>query len=567
MTTYDDLVQAAAALADPATSSRDLMSIAQAYPSLWVDVARHPNAYPDLLSWLSSVGDDSVREAIAARVPSTDAPADVSPPPPPPVDEQSVEASPVGAEIEENTEPEGDLEPVSLETDNPAESEATTSNAEGSIAPDTEDSNTPDAEGSITLDVEEGSIDFQTPESSEGSSTLVGTASSIPENPTHAAEPSSHKPSWASTPKGKKILIGSGAGLLTVILAVVLIITLVVIPRQRAEEAAAAEQVRLEQEHQAAVDAFTKASDDCTQANESLATAISHAQQTATLDPSTLNDPALIYALNQAIATAQAVKNCVPLTMADDTATILKQTTDMTTEISSVTTASSSLTDADQSASRSYQTKANQEAAAKAAEDAKQKAEQEAASQAVQKGDFTITDKDGYTYRFAFDHAVVTTSIDTTQGKPGNVLLLADMNQTKLTITNITSGKTAPGIRSIRFTPIYLDNPCAISDIAGGCQQRQIGAKEYWTVSDWYIGWSHWDWSLSEYAFDVNGSWTNDWSGVDPDSIEVPQGVSKELANALSSPAAFIVYDPTEFYQCASDQDSLCFLGGSESLK
>lgn len=64
---FTDIAAAQAALANPATSAQDLMSIAQTYPSLWVNVARHPNAYSDLLTWLDQVGGDDVRQAIADR--------------------------------------------------------------------------------------------------------------------------------------------------------------------------------------------------------------------------------------------------------------------------------------------------------------------------------------------------------------------------------------------------------------------------------------------------------------------------------------------------------------------
>ena len=489
MTTYDDLTQAAAALADPTTTPHDLMSIAKAYPTLWVDVAKHPNAYPDLLSWLKSVGDDTVREAIAAR----DASPGIPTPQTPPADEHPLDESPVGTDTE---------------SDSPSAS---------------------------------------------------------PDNPTPDVETSpKKKPSWVSISKGKKILIGSGAGLLAVILAVVLIVTLVVIPHQRAEEAAAAEQARLEQEHQAAVDAFTKAVDSCTQANKSLTDSIAHAQQTATTDPSTLDDPSLIDSLNQAITTAQSVKTCVPPTMADDTATIQEQTTQLTTYTATVTTSVSTLTTADQSVTTSVQTKKDKDAAAKAAEEAAEAAK----AQAVQKGDFTITDRDGYTYRFVFD-ATVDTSIDTTQGKPGTVLVAYDMgDQTKVTITNTTSGKSAPFVSNIRMEPIYSNNPCEIIDIYQGCGHEQIGGTEYWTVSRLYLTWDNI--ALTQGPFDVNGSWTSDWRG-NPPSTEVPQGVSQELSDALSSPAAFIVYEYQGWgdltYICANDTDSICVLGGSDSLK
>lgn len=301
MTVYSDLSQASAAVADPATAPGDLMAIAQAFPSLWAGIAKHPNAYSGLLFWLHENGDDAVRDAIAAREPSPDFP----PPPPPPPQDGNEEAS---------------------EESSPAEAEAHE-----------------DPESAIPADTD---------------------TSPVPKNPTPQA--TSPKLSWMSTPKGKKILIGSGAALLAIILSVVLIITLVVIPHKHAEEAAAAEQARLEQEHQTAVDAFTKASDACVQANQSLSEAISHAQQTAKTDPETLDDPTLIDDLNQAIAAAQALQLCKPPTMADDTATIQQQTADIDTTTKNLSDAASKLTAADQSVPASVQAKQEQEAAAKA---------------------------------------------------------------------------------------------------------------------------------------------------------------------------------------------------------
>ena len=64
---YVNIAAAQAALSNPATSASDLMSIAQTFPSLWAAVARHPNAYPDLLTWLDQVGGDDVHQAIDSR--------------------------------------------------------------------------------------------------------------------------------------------------------------------------------------------------------------------------------------------------------------------------------------------------------------------------------------------------------------------------------------------------------------------------------------------------------------------------------------------------------------------
>ena len=64
---FSDIATAQVAVTDPTTSAQDLMSIAQTFPSLWTEIARHPNAYPDLLTWLDQVGGDDVHQAVADR--------------------------------------------------------------------------------------------------------------------------------------------------------------------------------------------------------------------------------------------------------------------------------------------------------------------------------------------------------------------------------------------------------------------------------------------------------------------------------------------------------------------
>ena len=58
---------ALAALLDPTTSPEDLSAIVAAQPGLWLLVAQHPNAYPDLLQYLSQYGDETVKLAVAER--------------------------------------------------------------------------------------------------------------------------------------------------------------------------------------------------------------------------------------------------------------------------------------------------------------------------------------------------------------------------------------------------------------------------------------------------------------------------------------------------------------------
>lgn len=124
MTTFGDIAAAQAALVNPATTAQDLMSIAQTYPSLWADVARHPNAYPDLLVWLGQVGGADVQQAIADReVVSALPPV----PPPPPVAEPPAptpEPSPGVQSV--------DMRPVTAQAVPAASSPAATANADDS---------------------------------------------------------------------------------------------------------------------------------------------------------------------------------------------------------------------------------------------------------------------------------------------------------------------------------------------------------------------------------------------------------------------------------------------------
>jgi len=63
----DEVTAAWTRLADPALAPAELAGIAAAYPQLWVNVAWHPQAYPDLLDWLAQLGGDDVRTAVQQR--------------------------------------------------------------------------------------------------------------------------------------------------------------------------------------------------------------------------------------------------------------------------------------------------------------------------------------------------------------------------------------------------------------------------------------------------------------------------------------------------------------------
>lgn len=62
-----DITAARAELDDPDTAAARLMSIAQEHPSLGYQIAAHPNAYPELIEWLSLYGAAAAQQAEAAR--------------------------------------------------------------------------------------------------------------------------------------------------------------------------------------------------------------------------------------------------------------------------------------------------------------------------------------------------------------------------------------------------------------------------------------------------------------------------------------------------------------------
>ena len=67
MTEYSDRRAAGDALGDPTLPAAALMEIARDHANLRVDVAGHPNVYPELLVWLDRVGNQAVRDAVAER--------------------------------------------------------------------------------------------------------------------------------------------------------------------------------------------------------------------------------------------------------------------------------------------------------------------------------------------------------------------------------------------------------------------------------------------------------------------------------------------------------------------
>jgi hypothetical protein len=69
------------------------------------------------------------------------------------------------------------------------------------------------------------------------------------------------------------------------------------------------------------------------------------------------------------------------------------------------------------------------------------------------KGQFNVTDKDGYSYNISYNLSPSIT-VDATEGKPGQVALYMDLSNCSVVVKNTTSGKKAPGI-VLDCAPLY----------------------------------------------------------------------------------------------------------------
>jgi predicted small lipoprotein YifL len=74
--------------------------------------------------------------------------------------------------------------------------------------------------------------------------------------------------------------------------------------------------------------------------------------------------------------------------------------------------------------------------------------EQTTPSAETVRGEFDFTTKEGYSYHVSYD-IMQPFSIDTTEGKPGEVGLRVDFKESIVKVKNTTPGKKAPGVYHI----------------------------------------------------------------------------------------------------------------------
>jgi hypothetical protein len=177
---------------------------------------------------------------------------------------------------------------------------------------------------------------------------------------------------------------------------------------------------------------------------------------------------------------------------------------------------------------------------------AKEEADQ-AAEDAIGKGDFTITDKVGYLYRFEFDAAVNVVQ-DTTEGKPGNVMMrISTMDSTTGTLTNTTPGKRAP-VPEMDFNPLYRENPCEFRAYEGRmfCYTIIVDGTEYW-----YVQWLTMSFGgVNSFELDVDEAWPWGGNAGNTVEIEVAEGDVAAYTELLSSPVWALTTPSEDGYEC-----------------
>ena len=290
----------------------------------------------------------------------------------------------------------------------------------------------------------------------------------------------------------------------------------------------------------------------CLQAETQLTIEIDRVRnQLGNTDLTYLNDSTLVDILESVIADAKAIPGCPALWEVEETGDPKEQAQKLTAQAASmeqarvsVSLAGSDISDAVTAAWQGER------------DDART-------------GDFTLGDKDGYSYRVTFN-ARIDVSIDRTRGKPGNVLVLADLSGTEVIVTNTTNGKNAPGPSYIVLRPLYSSNPCALVD-GFSCGLWEVKGTQYWSADYLPLGPGIHMFNGGNRSFGVDEVKETSVSMLGPSEWEVSENVSIELKRLLAEPSAWVMaHDPNfvtnDGLVCAYKADRQCLYGGSKSL-
>lgn len=179
-------------------------------------------------------------------------------------------------------------------------------------------------------------------------------------------------------------------------------------------------------------------------------------------------------------------------------------------------------------------------------------------------GSFTYTDWDGYTYRIDYDLNPAIT-VDTTEGKPGQVGLYFDFSNCSVTLTNTTPGKKAPGM-ALALIPLYDLNDFSDFIILdeGGSLEYEVATfgplSQPVTLEDA----SALD-DIREYAYETRYLNPFDYeSECNPDYGEV----FRQSFSALVSRQSYggTVYDGGDELEVGETRDMICLFGSSPTI-
>lgn len=157
---------------------------------------------------------------------------------------------------------------------------------------------------------------------------------------------------------------------------------------------------------------------------------------------------------------------------------------------------------------------------------------------------YTFVNEDGYTYDVSVKGLGMTTSVDTTKGKPGTVMLqYAVADTATFSVTNTTPGKEAPtGLSFGNVYPLFDQNLCELmtgEDKLLDCNVYTINGKQYWSLYEREVGTVLYPHEGTNGSFGVGETVTGQGNIV-TDSRECRQEVVDQVTQAIRNPAGWV---------------------------
>lgn len=164
---------------------------------------------------------------------------------------------------------------------------------------------------------------------------------------------------------------------------------------------------------------------------------------------------------------------------------------------------------------------------------------------------YTFVDEDGYTYDVSVTGLGMTTSVDTTKGKPGTVMLQYSVADTAtFSVTNTTPGKEAPtGLSFGNVYPLFDKNLCELmtgEDKLLDCNVYTINGRQYWSLYEREVGAVLYPREGANGSFGVGETVTGQGNIV-TDSRECRQEVVDQVTQTIHNPAGWVALTSDEY--------------------